>query len=121
VALSQGDYAAARGLIGESLALNRELGLKGDIASTLVGLARVSSAEGQPERAARLLGAAATLPDAIDVLPPPNERPDYEHTVATTRAQLDEQVWAAAWAEGKALSLEQAIAYALEAPAPSGA
>jgi hypothetical protein len=39
--------------------------------------------------------------------------------VTTARASLDEDAFAAAWAEGQAMSLEQAIAYALEAPTPA--
>ena len=38
---------------------------------------------------------------------------DYERQVATVRAQLDEATFAAAWAAGRALPLEQAIAEAL--------
>jgi len=36
------------------------------------------------------------------------------------RAQLDETTWAAAWAEGRAMTLEQAITYALDEAAPPG-
>jgi hypothetical protein len=38
---------------------------------------------------------------------------DYERFVAATRAQLDEATFAAAWAAGAALSLDQAIAEAV--------
>jgi DNA-binding NarL/FixJ family response regulator len=37
-----------------------------------------------------------------------------ERDIAAARAQLDAATWEAAWAEGRAMSLEQAIAYALE-------
>jgi DNA-binding NarL/FixJ family response regulator len=39
-----------------------------------------------------------------------------EDMLATARAQLDEATWQAAWAEGLAMPLDQAIAYALEPP-----
>ena len=45
---------------------------------------------------------------------PPAERPDYERNLAAARAQLDEVTWQTAWAEGQAMTQEQAIAYALE-------
>jgi hypothetical protein len=44
----------------------------------------------------------------------PDERRDYERIVATARAQLGEEAFAMAWAAGRAMSLDQAIAYALE-------
>jgi len=40
-------------------------------------------------------------------------RTDYDRAVASVRAQLDEATFGAAWAEGQALTLEQAIAEAL--------
>ena len=42
------------------------------------------------------------------------ERPVFAAIVALARPQLDEAAWAAAWAEGRAMSLEQAIAYAAD-------
>ena len=47
---------------------------------------------------------------------PPIERADYEHTVAATRTQLNEEVFAAIWAEGRAMTPQQA--FAAREPAP---
>jgi hypothetical protein len=44
----------------------------------------------------------------------PVDRGDYERDVALARAQLGEEAFVIAWATGQAMSLEQAIAYALE-------
>ncbi len=44
------------------------------------------------------------------------EREECDHHVATLRAQLGEADWAAAWQAGQALTMDQAIAYAREAP-----
>ncbi len=41
------------------------------------------------------------------------DTPDYERWLATARARFDPASFAAAWAEGEAMSLEQAVAYAL--------
>jgi hypothetical protein len=38
----------------------------------------------------------------------------HERYVAATRAQMDEAAFTIAWAAGQAMTLEQAIAYALE-------
>jgi DNA-binding NarL/FixJ family response regulator len=71
--------------------------------------------QGQPERAACLLAVAAalrtqtggasyhTLTAAID----------YEQAIATVRVLLGEQIFAARWAEGQAMTLEDAIAFAV--------
>jgi len=41
-------------------------------------------------------------------------RREYERATTTVRAGLDTAAWDAAWAEGRAMTLEQAIAYALD-------
>jgi DNA-binding NarL/FixJ family response regulator len=41
---------------------------------------------------------------------PPIDRPGYEQAVATARTQLGEQAFAAAWQEGRTMTLEQALA-----------
>jgi len=48
-------------------------------------------------------------------------KPDYDRALADARLQLGEESFAAAWAEGRAMSVEQAIEYALEeASGPTG-
>jgi len=59
------------------------------------------------------MGAAQALREALGAPLPPVERGAYEQTVAQARAHLDTATWAAAWAEGPAMPLEQAVAYAL--------
>ena len=78
-----------------------------------MGLGGVAAARQQPERAARLFGAAIEDNTLISVMEPA-EQADTERCIAAARAQLDETVFAVAWAEGQAMTLEQAIAYALE-------
>jgi len=106
----QGNYAAARVYSEESLVLRREVGNKGEIASSLEGLAYVVASQGQPAWAARLWGVAEALREAIGSPLPPIERTDYEHWVATARTQLGEKAFAAAWAEGRTMTPEQALA-----------
>src|SRR5262249_32947587 len=114
VARHQGDEQRATALYRESLVLSRQESRE-NIACSLVGLAGVDGGVGQPERAARLLSAAETLLDAIglSVSVWPETRADYDRYVAAAHAQLDETTFAAAWAEGRAMSLEQVVADAL--------
>jgi predicted ATPase/class 3 adenylate cyclase len=115
VTSDQGDYAAARALYEESLAIFRQLGDQRGIALALDGLAALAAAhQGQPERAARLSGAAEALREAVGAPLSPHERAEYHRHVAATRAALGEEAFAAAWEAGRALSLEQAVAYALD-------
>jgi ATP/maltotriose-dependent transcriptional regulator MalT len=109
-AFVQDDFAKARTFYEEALAILQELDIKWFIASCLDGLAEVAVAQGQPEWAAHLLGAAALLREALGVSPPPYNLANYERTVATTRAQLGEERFAAAWAEGRKMTLEQVLA-----------
>lgn len=50
---------------------------------------------------------------------PPSERVGYERLMAEARTHLDDPAFAAAWAEGEALTLEQAVALALTVEQPS--
>ena len=112
-ALYQGDYVQARAPHEESLVLSWELGDKENIAWCLEGLAGVAGAQGRPVQAARLYGAAEFLRDVIGIPLPLPYQVHYERMLAAARAQLDEAAFATAWAEGRSLSLEQAIADAL--------
>ena len=81
----------------------------------LVGLAGVAARRGDPERATRLFGAVEALGEASSVTPSfPPTRGLYEQDLALVREHLDTNRFAAAWAEGRAMSPEQAVEYALE-------
>jgi predicted ATPase/class 3 adenylate cyclase len=114
VARDQGDDAAARVLFTESLALHRELGHRLGIVKDLEGLAALAVAQAQPERAARLLGAAEALREVIGAPLPPADRAGHDRSVPAVRTALGEQAFATAWAEGRAMSLDEAVAFALE-------
>ena len=74
-----------------------------------MGLACAAALLGQPFKAARLFGAEETLRQRLGVPVSPAVRPLYEHYVAAGRAQLDEASFAAAWAAGHAMTLEEAM------------
>ena len=89
----------------------------------LQGLAGVAALRGEAARAARLWGAAEALREAIGYPASPFDRshPDYEGLLAPARSRLGEAAWEAAQAEGRMMTPEEAIEYALseEEPAPS--
>jgi predicted ATPase/DNA-binding SARP family transcriptional activator len=114
IAFEQGDYGRTIALGEESLRLCQELDIKQGIAAALEELAAVAGVQRQPERAAQLFGAAMALRERIGATLPPNERPVYDRRLIAAQTQLDGATWAAAMAAGRAMTLEQAIAYASE-------
>ena len=113
VAMREGDWARALARLGESLEVRREIGDMGGSAWCLERVAEVALAQGQARKAACLLGAAAALRAAIGSVVDPVDQPENESRLAALRAELGEAQFAAAWDEGRAMSLDQAIAYAL--------
>jgi len=117
-ALLQGDLERARTSYQESLMLCKELGDKMHTSESLEGLACITASEGDAERAARLFGAAQALREVVGYQHHPEEDALREPYMATARSQLDEASWEEAWAEGRAMSMEQAIDYALSEQKP---
>jgi predicted ATPase/DNA-binding SARP family transcriptional activator len=117
VARRQADWVRAEKLYREALAQCRQgAGDYSLMPLCLEGLAAVLCADGQAERAARLLGAAATAQEGLEGVMLPSERAGFERTTATARAAVGVGPFAAAWAAGQALALEQAVAEALALP-----
>jgi non-specific serine/threonine protein kinase len=112
-AANNGNHEAAARFIGEGLPLAQELGSGLLSAICLDGLAAVYGAKAEGTRAARLGGAAEALRLAIGATLSPTDRAELEHHLATARATLDAVSWEAAWAEGRAMTPEQAAEYAL--------
>jgi DNA-binding NarL/FixJ family response regulator len=88
----------------------REIGDTWAIASCFVGLAGVVASQGELVWAAQLWGTAEALREGLGTPLPPVYRADYKRAVAAARTQLGEQVFAAAWAEGRTMTPEQAFA-----------
>ena len=109
-----GDQARAVALFHESLRFSRRYGSRLGIALALVRLAAIATATGEHARAARLCAAAEALGETVREAAWAADRAAYDRDVAAVRARLDDPAVAAAWAEGRALSLDQAIALALE-------
>ena len=85
----------------------------------LVGLAGVATTAGRPRLAAQLFGAAEARSEALGAPISPSNRPEYEYFEASARTGLGEVEFAAAWAEGQAMSIERAIAHTLGGPVPA--
>jgi non-specific serine/threonine protein kinase len=113
VAYAQGDFSSARSCFVDSLAVARHLGDRSSIAGAVEGLAGVYAELGEPQRAVRLLGAVDAMRKAIHLPIGAGDRPQYDHYVTTAKSAMDSDSFEAAWREGAAMTLEQAIELAL--------
>src|SRR5262249_33530024 len=120
MACDMGDYGQAGAQLKESLALMQESKSRRNIASVLEGFAILTVAQQQATLAARWLGAAEGLREAIGAPLPFDERAGYEQAVAAARTSLGEEAFARAWAEGRATPLEQTITDALKMGSEAG-
>jgi hypothetical protein len=108
-----GEVGRAIPLWAEGLQLAWEWRDKQGLAYYLEGFAYAAAYQGQLERAALLAGAAHALRQEIKSPLSPSEAVIAERFLAPVRAQLDAATWQAAWTQGGALTLEQAMDYAL--------
>ena len=110
-----GNTRAARALYTESLATFTELGHKEAIGSLLQCFAALAAVDGAPQRAVRLAGAAAIALESVGEARGGNlDQALYQEWIQRARTRLSSGQADAAWAEGAAMPLEAAIAYALE-------
>jgi tetratricopeptide (TPR) repeat protein len=113
IAQHEGDHERALGLVRQALQLSRDA-KEIDIASFLVTCAGSIAALGELRRAARLLGASEVALECLGAFHQPTDRPEIDRIIAEVRAQLDDTTFQTAWAEGRELTLEQAIKEALK-------
>jgi predicted ATPase/class 3 adenylate cyclase len=112
--LHQGDDQGAAALVREGLDLACEVGCRPVMALGAAAQAGVALAQGRSERAVRLLGAVKPQIDGVDAMLSTADVADLVETEAGARAAIGEEAFAMAWAEGRAMTLEQAICVALE-------
>jgi non-specific serine/threonine protein kinase len=118
VANIQGETGRAVDAFQEGLQLAREWDSAWGMAECLEGLAVGAASESQPARAARLLGAAARLREAIGAPVHPVDRADHERAVEVSRSALGAADYGAAWTSGEAMDLEDVIDYAVSSAEP---
>jgi DNA-binding CsgD family transcriptional regulator len=112
----QGEISRARAIYGECLLLSRELGSKPRCAFLLRHFGSLAQSQRQAEHAVRLYAAAAHWDTASGLFTTLVDPLEQEQVIAALRAQLGEGVFAACWAEGQAMTLDQAVDYALALP-----
>jgi predicted ATPase/DNA-binding SARP family transcriptional activator/Tfp pilus assembly protein PilF len=114
VSQSQNDYATARSFYSKVLVIGQDI--RNDFIETVCLSAYVTLALAQrkPDKAARLGGAVEKRIPSIRLEMSPLERAEYDQAIAAARAALGEEAFIAAYEEGKKMTLDEAIVYALE-------
>ncbi|MBA2783255.1 MAG: tetratricopeptide repeat protein [Rubrobacteraceae bacterium] len=107
------DYERAAALLEDSLMASWEIGDKQSVVESLEGLAGVAGARDKHGLETRLWGAVVALREALGIPWSSIERALHERSLESARSRLDETTVAAAWEEGAAMTLEEAVAYAL--------
>jgi predicted ATPase/transcriptional regulator with XRE-family HTH domain len=121
-AYKQRDYPSALALGREVISARLAMGQYHMLAASFHDLADLAGLHGQPELAARLYGAAEALGEAYDFdVASSVYREEHEREVAIARNALDPDTFAAAWADGRAFSIEEAVEQALSVTLDSGA
>jgi hypothetical protein len=114
VATASGDYATARSRYVESMRLRLTIDRKIGVAFTLSGIAGLAAAQGDLRRAARLSGTAARLCELSGVPAHRTQKGYIRGKLPVIRKELGGEDYDAVWADGQAMTLEEAVAYALE-------
>jgi hypothetical protein len=110
----EGNLDKAEAAYRETILQWRRLGHRAAIAHQLESFAFIALRREDGQRAARLYGASEALREVIGIAMTPSEKIEYDAEIARLRAGMDEGLLAAAWSEGRAMTLEQAIACAME-------
>lgn len=110
VELHDGNLDRAKELFRQSLGLARDRGLQSLLPYLVIDSGVVAAEEGELERAARLLAASEAAFEASGTVLDPDDRVEFDRALEKARAGLEPSTFAAAWEEGRGLSVENALA-----------
>jgi tetratricopeptide (TPR) repeat protein len=116
VAIARGDAKAVRQAFTEAMQAAQRLNHRYSQATALSGLAWAILREGGPEHAAAMLGAADLHQKVFSPHSPPAFARAHTEIIDAVRSALSEETFAAAWTQGRSMSLEQAIHSATQPP-----
>jgi non-specific serine/threonine protein kinase len=110
----KGEPARAAILLGDALVIFRDIGNLRMVADGLEGVAAARAAAGEAERALRLSGAAMTIRERIGAPLSAQQDAVQERRLTPARQRLSPPAAEAAWQNGRQLTVQSAIAHALE-------
>jgi hypothetical protein len=118
VARAQGDYMVAQSLYNDSLIINQELGEKWALAYLLEDTGSLAILQNEPERGLRLIGAASALRELVGIPHSVSEQNELSTTLAPLTQLFVQSKYDALYHQGRALSLAEAVEYALSNQLP---
>jgi non-specific serine/threonine protein kinase len=117
IAMHQGEYQQAQQLGIESLEMEVALGIKYYIAMSLACLSGPVAMLGHPKKGVMLLGASQSILEALGAVLQPPDQMEVDKYLVIIKEQLDEESFKNALAEGRRMSFEEAVSFALNDPA----
>jgi tetratricopeptide (TPR) repeat protein len=112
---AMGKYVQAKQTYRKTITVFQDYGNRPAVAHQLECFAMIAVAEEEPQRAAKLFGAAEAIREATGHKRTDEEEAEEAQFTSRLRAMLPEAEFNALWAEGKSMTMEQAIRFALEA------
>jgi DNA-binding CsgD family transcriptional regulator/tetratricopeptide (TPR) repeat protein len=113
IALLQDDPGRAADLYRESLTLAWDTAMNQIVHHDLEGLACLAGAKGEAERAVQQWGSAQVLQEAKGILRDPDFLAEADARISVVRSGMGEEAWEEAWRKGRAMTLDEAVEYAL--------
>jgi tetratricopeptide (TPR) repeat protein len=110
----QGQYDEAISQLQESLILNQKVADPRGIVACLAGFAVIAVAQEQYQRAAQLMGAIETQLTSLGIRLLYMDKMEYDRNLPIVREKLNKKILDKFWVEGRGMSLDEAIAFALE-------
>jgi predicted ATPase len=114
IALLQNDLGRAADPFRESLSLAWDTGMNPLVQSALEGFACLAGAKGEAERATQLWGAAQALHETKGIPRDTDFLAEADARISAVRSGMGEEAWEEAWREGRVMTLDEAVSYALE-------
>jgi DNA-binding CsgD family transcriptional regulator len=113
IALLQDDLGRTVDLYRESLTLAWDTAMNQIVHHDLEGLACLAGAKGEAERAVQQWGSAQVLQEAKGILRDPDFLAEADARISVVRSGMGEEAWEEAWRKGRAMTLDEAVEYAL--------
>jgi predicted ATPase/class 3 adenylate cyclase len=114
VVLRQGKIEKALALFADNIQTTQKAGLTIALVYTIEGVASLHVNQNQLERAAQLFAWADAMRGKIGDHRPPVEQASVERDLAVIHSHIEDEKFAGIYAEGQAMTTEQATALALE-------
>ena len=114
LAYRRDDYIQAKAFTKQAIKLACEFGDRRHISYLIGQMGIIVLGQGKPEKAIRLISAARSLAESVGIVFNPEDRIEHDQVVAIIKAQLGEAAFEALQAEGRMMTMDQAIEFALQ-------